>query len=83
MRFSSCHLNISNDNILFLNIAKISEDVPTTFEHFQSYFNGDILVCCDKGKCHFGIILFSGMFNLIFVINHVLKNNLSRFFSQA
>ena len=59
----------------------MSQDVPTTFEHFQSYFIGDILVCCDKVKCHFGIFL--GILNLIFVINHVLENNLSRFFSQA
>ena len=50
---------------------------------FKAISIWDILVCCDKGKCHFGIILFSGMFNLIFVINHVLKNNLSRFLSQA
>ena len=28
----------------------MSKDVPSTFEHFQSYFIGDILVCCDKVK---------------------------------
>jgi len=59
----------------------MSKDVSMTFKHFQSYFMGDILVCCDRVKCHFGI--FSGILNLIFVINHVLKNNLSRFLSQA
>ena len=38
-------------------------------------------MCCDKVKCLFG--LFSGIFNLIFLIIHVLKNNSSGFVSQA
>ena len=50
----------------------MSKDVPATFEHFQSYFEGGISVCCDKVKCLYGTFL--GILNLIFVINHVLKN---------
>ena len=29
----------------FQSLPKLSEDVRTTFEHFQSYFNGNILHC--------------------------------------
>ena len=56
-------------------------DVPATFEHFQSYFKGGISVWCDKVKCLYETFL--GILNLIFVINHVLKNISSGFVSQA
>ena len=60
-------------------LLKLSEDVPTTFELFWSYF---------KGK-NFSVLwyswpqIFSGKLNCAFVINHVLKNNLCGFVSQA
>ena len=38
-------------------------------------------MCCDEVKRLFG--LFLGILNLIFLIIHVLKNNSSRFVSQA
>ena len=63
----------------FWTLLKLSEDVPTTSELFWSYF---------KGK-NFSVLwyswpqIFSGKWNCTFVINHVLKNNLCRFASQA
>ena len=52
----------------FRTLPKMSED---------DLFNDDILLCCDKVKRLFG--LFSGILNLVFVINHVFKNNSSEF----
>ena len=63
----------------FQTLPKMSKDVPATFEHFQSYFKGGISVCWDKVKCLYETFL--GKFNLIFVINHVLKNITSSFVS--
>ena len=63
----------------FQTLPKMSKDVPATFEHFQSYFEDGISVCCDKVKCLYETFL--GILNLIFVINHVLKNISSGFVS--
>ena len=66
---------ISKHSRRLLNVA---ENVRRCSEDF---FNDDVLVCCDKVKRLFG--LFLGIFNLIFLIIHVLKNNSSGFVSQA
>ena len=70
----------------------MSEEVPTIFRRLPNapenvgrcsndLFNDCILVCCNKVKRLF--VLSSGIFNWMFVIKHVLKNNSSGFLSQA
>ena len=77
--FSSCHdRNFRTFPTIFWRLPNVAKNVRRCSEDF---FNDDILVCCDKVKCLFG--LFAGILNLIFLIIHVLKNNSSGFVSQA
>ena len=69
VRFSSCQ---DGNFWKFPTIFRRCSDDP---------FNEDILVCCDKVKRLFGLFLV--ILNLIFVINHVLKNSSSGFVSQV
>ena len=81
--FSSCHdWNFLTFLMIFLRLPKVSENVRRSSE---GLFNDNILVSCDKKRL-FGLflgIVIKLNFNLIFVINHVLKNNSSGFVSQA
>ena len=79
-------------------LSQMCEAFVLLFEHFQQYYfifehcqkcprmfqrplSTFKAISLDKVKCHFGIFL--GILNLIFLINHVLNNNLSRFLSPA
>ena len=63
------------------NFLRTSECCHKFQKKFQRPLNDDILVCCAKVKCILGFR--NTVLNLIFVISHVLKNNLARFVSQA
>ena len=79
VRFSSCQ------GRYFWTFPTIFGGLPKVAENFRrcsdDLFNDDILVCCVKVKGLFE--LFLAILNLIFVINHVLKNSSSEFVSQA
>ena len=79
VRFSSCQ------GRYFWTFRTIFGGLPKVAENFRrcsdDLFNDDILVCCVKVKRLFE--LFLAILNLIFVINHVLKNSSSGLVSQA
>ena len=92
MPLYTCQLFLSQMREVFVlsgpEFLNIPDDFRTTSESCQKFpkmfrrpFNDDILVCCVKVKRLFE--LFSAILNLIFVINHVLKNSSSGFVSQA
>ena len=69
----------------FWTLLKMSEDFPTTFEHFSSYLKDDninvlwltqIII-----QCLLGLFLWKSYW--IFTVYHVVKNNLCGFVSQA
>ena len=78
VRFSSGHVrNFRTFPTIFWRLSNVAENVRRWSDDL---FNDDILVCCDKVKRLFG--LFSEILNLVFVINHVFKNNSSEFVSR-
>ena len=92
MPLYTCQLFLSQMREVFVlsgpEFLNIPDDFRTTSESCQKFpkmfrrpFNDDILVCCVKVKRLFE--LFLAILNLIFVINHVLKNSSSGFVSQA
>ena len=78
VRFSSCQ------GRYFWTFPTIFGGLPKVAENFRrcsdDLFNDDILVCCVEVKRVFE--LFLATLNLIFIINHVLKNSSSGFLSQ-